>query len=257
MKNACASGNIDKGVMMCSYEKSRDAGVSPVVGVMLMLVVTIIIAAVVSGFSGGLLGSSNSQQTPTLTMDIKIANTGSWVGSGFSATVIGTSDAIKTKDLKIITKWKITSATGGIVVGGNTSYGQPLMGAYTCQTAIYQPPFGFGPSIVGQQKLTQPYDSSQWFGNYTLVQGTGLAAVPNGVDTSDTNAIDGVSGNSGSTGYGVVTPYTYTDTSVTDPTQMVLGTDWYQLRPGDTVSVTIIHVPSGKVIMDKTVTVTG
>lgn len=36
----------------------RDDAVSPVVGVMLMLVVTIIIAAVVSGFAGGLVGST-------------------------------------------------------------------------------------------------------------------------------------------------------------------------------------------------------
>lgn len=242
---------------MCSYEKSRDGGVSPVVGVMLMLIVTIIIAAIVSGFSGSLLGSGSSQQTPTLTMDMKVANTGTWAGSGFTATVTGTSDAIKTKDLKIITKWKITDASGNIIVGGNTTYGQPLKGAYTCQTAIYQPPFGFGPSIEGVQKLTQPYESTQWFGNYTLVQGTGLAAVPNGVDTTDNNAIDGVSGKNAASGYGVDTKYAYTDSSVSDPAQMVLGGEWYQLRPGDTVSVSIIHVPSGKVILDKQVTVTG
>ena len=247
----------DKGVMMCPYERSRDDGVSPVVGVMLMLVVTIIIAAVVSGFSGGLLGSGSSKQTPSLTMDIKIANTGSWVGSGFTATVTGTSDTIKTKDLKMITKWKKTDSSGQIVIGGNTTYGQPLMNAYTCQTAMYQPPYGFGPSIEGGQRLTQPYAPTQWFGNFTLVQGTGLAAVPIGVETSDPNAIDGVSGPSG-TGYGVDNPYTYDEgTSGSDPAQMVLGGEWYKLRPGDTVSVSIIHVPSGKVILDKEVTVTG
>lgn len=38
-------------------ERKEDA-VSPVVGVMLMLVVTIIIAAVVSGFAGGLAGEA-------------------------------------------------------------------------------------------------------------------------------------------------------------------------------------------------------
>lgn len=37
----------------------KDSAVSPVVGVMLMLVVTIIIAAVVSGFAGGLAGDQN------------------------------------------------------------------------------------------------------------------------------------------------------------------------------------------------------
>jgi len=246
---------------MCTIERSRDDGVSPVVGVMLMLVVTIIIAAVVSGFSGGLLGSSSNQKTPTITMDIKIANTGSWVGSGFLATVTGTSEPIKTKDLKIITAWKKKDTSGNIVVGGNISYGEPLMGAYTCTTAKYQPPYGFGPGIDGDQHLTQPYAPTQWFGNFTLVQGTGLAAVPDGVDISDVNAIDGVSGESAAEGYGITsgTQFVYTPNPPTgaDPAQMVLGAEWYMLRTGDVVSVTVIHVPSGKVIYSKDVMVTG
>ncbi len=44
----------------------RESAVSPVVGVMLMLVVTIIIAAVVSAFAGGL--SSEQGKTPQLTL---------------------------------------------------------------------------------------------------------------------------------------------------------------------------------------------
>lgn len=40
--------------------KLRDAAVSPVIGVMLMLVVTIIIAAVVSAFAGSLAGGTNN-----------------------------------------------------------------------------------------------------------------------------------------------------------------------------------------------------
>lgn len=41
-----------------NYLSKKDEAVSPVVGVMLMLVVTIIIAAVVSGFAGGLSGEN-------------------------------------------------------------------------------------------------------------------------------------------------------------------------------------------------------
>lgn len=44
----------------------NDSAVSPVVGVMLMLVVTIIIAAVVSGFAGGL--GSDQSKTPQATL---------------------------------------------------------------------------------------------------------------------------------------------------------------------------------------------
>ena len=72
----------------------REEAVSPVVGVMLMLVVTIIIAAVVSGYAGGLVGGGNNQKSPTLSMDVKIVNTGTAVGSGFFATVLSISDPI-------------------------------------------------------------------------------------------------------------------------------------------------------------------
>lgn len=47
-------------------KSGRDVAVSPVVGVMLMLVVTIIIAAVVSAFAGGL--SSEQGKTPQATL---------------------------------------------------------------------------------------------------------------------------------------------------------------------------------------------
>lgn len=51
--------------------RQKDAAVSPVVGVMLMLVVTIIIAAVVSAFAGGM--GSEQHKTPQVTMNVKSA----------------------------------------------------------------------------------------------------------------------------------------------------------------------------------------
>ena len=50
-----------------------DDAVSPVVGVMLMLVVTIIIAAVVSGFAGSL--TSDNAKTPQMTLSAKYSQT--------------------------------------------------------------------------------------------------------------------------------------------------------------------------------------
>ena len=52
--------------MSATYNFHRNSAVSPVVGVMLMLVVTIIIAAVVSAFAGGLSGSQT--KTPQATI---------------------------------------------------------------------------------------------------------------------------------------------------------------------------------------------
>lgn len=51
---------------------SDENAVSPVVGVMLMLVVTIIIAAVVSGFAGGLSGTT--QKAPQVTLKTEAYN---------------------------------------------------------------------------------------------------------------------------------------------------------------------------------------
>jgi FlaG/FlaF family flagellin (archaellin) len=52
----------------------NDSAVSPIVGVMLMLVVTIIIAAVVSAFAGGL--SSETTKTPQMTISADYSQSG-------------------------------------------------------------------------------------------------------------------------------------------------------------------------------------
>jgi len=242
--------------------KNGDDAVSPVVGVMLMLVVTIIIAAVVSGFAGGLIGGNN-QKAPTLAMDVKISNSGSWVGSGFSATVTSVSDPIPTKDLKIVTSWTATS-NGAPLVGGNTVYPLSANANYTVPASggtgglkDMTAPFGSGPGVAGTFNPTAP-SAEQQFGNYTLVQGTGLYALPFG--TTSGRAIGGSTGASAYEGYGVQTPYAYNTTTNstfyrTDPTQAVLGSGWENLKTGDTVNVRIIYLPSGKTILNKEVTV--
>ena len=55
--------------MNCSFQES-ESGVSPVIGVMLMLVVTIIIAAVVSAFAGGV--TDTSTDVPIAAFEFKI-----------------------------------------------------------------------------------------------------------------------------------------------------------------------------------------
>ena len=235
-------------------EQDGDKAVSPVVGVMLMLVVTIIIAAVVSGFAGGLI-SGNNQKTPSLTMDVKIANTGTWTGSGFSAMVTSVSDPISTGDLKITTSWKASNG----VVGGNTSLAKTANARYlvpgsgSSQRAMGAP-FGSGPGVqVYNPTAPKP---EQQFGNYTLMEGTGLYAMPFG--STSGAAIGGYPGSSAIEGYGVTTPYVYNTTGAyysIDAMQGVLGGGWENLRAGDTVSVRIIHVPSGKTILQKDVAV--
>jgi FlaG/FlaF family flagellin (archaellin) len=259
--------------------KNGEEAVSPVVGVMLMLVVTIIIAAVVSGFAGGLIG--NTQKSPTLSMNVKVINMGSWVGSGFFASVTGVSDPIQTKDLKIVTSWSTTKKsdpgypTGSVVAetaigarfaGGNTSVPltQNVNWMTNKNTVSAIAPFGFGAGINGtgatitDTNPTMPTKLQQ-FGNYSIQSGTNIFAQPSGA--KDYSYIGGQAGaTSGITGYGVNTQYTYSSDyfmlNYFDPTQAILGLGWENLRAGDIVNIRVIHTPSGKVIFQKDVVVT-
>jgi archaeal type IV pilus assembly protein PilA len=202
------SRGIPMNYLKRTTRKNSDEAVSPVVGVMLMLVVTIIIAAVVSGFAGGLIGGNN-QKTPTLTLDAKIISTGSDTGSGFYATILSISDPIPTSNLQVITSWKTKSRTdGGTLIGGATA---------SSSTKV---PYGFGPGVSANMSLTAPNSQAeQWFGNYTLMQGTGIIA-----ESSDTSK--------------------------------VLGSNWQNLKLGDSVNIRVVHIPTQKVIFQKDIVVT-
>ena len=51
---------------------------------------------------------SGQQKSPTLSMDVKVVNSGSYIGSGFFATVNSISDPISTSKIKIVTSWTTT-----------------------------------------------------------------------------------------------------------------------------------------------------
>ncbi|MEN6609959.1 MAG: type IV pilin, partial [Methanoregulaceae archaeon] len=135
-----------------------ERAISPVVGVMLMLVVVIIIAAAVSAYSGNLLAGIG-KKAPTLSMDVKVVQTGDWHGSGFFATVTSVSEPIRTKDLRIVTSWtgkvqhvegssaytSTTVSDGNTVVPGikniNTLF-NPANTATELPSGLYVAPFG-------------------------------------------------------------------------------------------------------------------
>ena len=79
---------------MSCLKKDKESAVSPVVGVMLMLVVTIIIAAVVSAFAGGL--STGSNKMPQMTITASFSNS-----TGMAITHNG-GDSINTLSTKFI-----------------------------------------------------------------------------------------------------------------------------------------------------------
>jgi FlaG/FlaF family flagellin (archaellin) len=242
---------------------------------MLMLVVVIIIAAVVSGFAGGMIGTGN-QKAPTLMMDVKIVNMGSWAGSGFFASVTAVSEPIPTKDLKIVTSWTTTdkawTTNRPIITGGNTTLpgvmnidvlGNPDP---SISSGFYVAPFGGGPGINGSATVgsldTNTQFSGRWqqFGNYTLMPGTTLSAQPCGAASLDSIGGSWADGKpSANYGYGVERKFIYRTASGTpylDPISAVLGPKWESLVMGDTVNVKVIHIPTGKVIFQQDIPVT-
>ncbi|WP_157199076.1 type IV pilin N-terminal domain-containing protein [Methanolacinia paynteri] len=213
----------------------NENAVSPVVGVMLMLVVTIIIAAVVSGFAGGLVG--NSQNAPTATAEIDIKNGGDSSNSYFSIKILGVSEPIHTKNLKIVTSWTTKDRDSGETIsGGNTILAGSVnvsVGESGLNIASYSVPTGYGVGIAEWANSTFHPPGAQW-GNYTLMAGTTLQDSPSG-DYSD---------------------YEYNHASDRyDAMQEILGENWCNLGAGDTVNVRIIHVASGKSIINKQVSV--
>jgi archaeal type IV pilus assembly protein PilA len=241
--------------MQITFPK-KECAVSPVVGVMLMLVVTIIIAAVVSAFAGGLSGGT--KEAPSASFECHIVNSGSWGTSGFDLAVLSSDKAIPTKDLKLVTTWTnksgypvVTTITGPSATP-NTYYQCPS-GATDKTTCVgnYTSPLGFGPGVNRSINSGTFYTDQHW-GNYSLQSGTHLH-----------NSPYGYGGTYG--GYGVYpnTRYTYTDGTQyvyaddMDGMQAILGRDWYQLQTGNTVNVQLIHIPSQKVIFDKDIPVEG
>lgn len=246
-------------------KNSRENAISPVVGVMLMLVVTIIIAAVISGFAGGLMGEGQ-QSAPTLAMDAKMINMGSWAGSGFFATVTSVSEPIATHDLKIVTSWTAANrgnpVQGGATIIGNNTSNIVVLFNQSALTGTYVAPFGSGLGTGNGTETISGVDSKrdfsapgQQFGNYSLMTGTTLTAFPCGAYDADS-----IGGNvSGTEGYGVPSSgmFAYSSgVSGADSITAVLGTNWDKLRIGDMVNVKMVYIPTGSVIFNKDIPVT-
>lgn len=215
-------------VIVRKPERPEDA-VSPVVGVMLLLVVTVIIAAVVATFASGLV--STQQAAPTVAADVEILSMETYATSGaagkFEMKIVAVSDDVPTKDLKLVTKYVVNNK-----ISGNVTYGKVNNTKYTTTTNTYEyaSPIGFGPGVQGPAVTSGQYDTNQQFGYYSLTEGTYMQNT--GLDTA---------GGPLDTG--------------TDALDAILGEEWTHLKPGDTVDVTLIHVPTNGVLFSKTVTV--
>jgi len=232
--------------------KNGEDGVSPVVGVMLMLVVMIIIAAVVSGFAGSLV--SGKEKSPSISMDVTIKNAGSFSNSYFEAKVLSLSEPIPTSNLKLVTTWAKDGTTHVTSVVPGDSVCNWSIKLQNADRLLKGSPWGYGPG-VNSMNSGIPSELDQEFGNYTLYGGTLMYALPEGQQGGYIDA-----GSKGSQGYGIETSFTYTNMtfaaqSQTDGMQTVLGEGWQALRTGDIVNVKLVHTPSGSTIFNKNVVV--
>jgi len=212
--------------------KNSDA-VSPVVGVMLMIVVTVLIAAVLSIYAGGM--AITTQNAPSGSFNCKISNGGTWENSAFELDVISVSESIPTKDVKLTVSWIASDGTKDNV----DTKGPAEEGKENCQYDghKYNVPLGYGPDI--DYIHSELYNVSQFYGNYALAAGRTLYAMPIGASGE---------------GYGVTQRYEYSVDSQ-DPMRAILGRDWNHLRVGDRVNVRLTYIPTGKVLFDKDVVV--
>jgi FlaG/FlaF family flagellin (archaellin) len=245
---------IYRGFMMNFYVKSRDDGVSPVVGVMLMLVVTIIIAALVSAFSGGL--ASAQQKAPSLSATTEIRNTGEYGGSYYFMKVLSVSEPIPTKNLRWIVDWKTSKGVRGNLTApsdnSTANYGS-LKNTATTKSS-YKAPLGMGPGV-----LTYSYNSStrspdQHWGNYTLIGGTIVRAGPS--SAYGKSAASNVASCNVNYVYCTTSQGSFDPVNDIDGIQAAIGKGWENLRAGDIVDIKILHIPSNKIIYHEQVKVT-
>ena len=295
--------------------KKRDDAVSPVIGVMLMLVVTIIIAAVISGFAGGLVTSQTA--APSASFDVSLTD------KSIDLTVRSLSEPIRSKDIMIV-----LSNAGGtrkVVPGYHTvPFGFNIMEQVRTDAAGGGFKDGHNVSSLTDKTTQAAHENNtvQWFGNYTLQTGSRMSAsdnafkdvckdnrsIPDGFtrasftkkeiigtwtfaqwdsvfgDTATENSLGSdptvLKLNSGTeigdadladylTGKGLATNESTGAKLTKDISAKTTDTNWafgqtcvygdgyggISLSPGDRVTVTIVHTPSGQTMFMKTVTV--
>ncbi|ADN36732.1 Protein of unknown function DUF1628 [Methanolacinia petrolearia DSM 11571] len=242
---------MKKGIVVEKY-----GAVSPVVGVMLMLVVTIILAAVVSAFASGVTG--DTQVAPQASLRI---STGGDIASGeYDISIEHLSgDPIPTKDVEIITWLTLPNST---VVKHVQAADSPYA-LLSSSSLAGHPSYSRVPHVYDQQKygypckstenVTVPYtgyvigginetgDSPAWFGVVTWMPG----------DIARTYMAYGAAELLGLVPAGEEFPG---DASTYDDAVDVLEDC---VSSNAQLEVKILHVPSGKYILDETVALQG
>jgi archaeal type IV pilus assembly protein PilA len=231
----------------------NDEAVSPVIGVLLMLVVTIIIAAVVSGFAGGL--ATTQTKPPVATLDVQLhasENAGAMLpwGSGYYVPTMVIKhmggDVIATKNTKIKTLFKNQSTntyvqgelSGIVAVPGKSGWNSYSNSQY-CAPLFINDATRYGNYQTVSDVTT---GNADWFGNNSATLRPGDILVAPQAYCGNYNDNTTPSNRNVNTGLNNLTGLNCSDPATGFVT-------------GSTMQITILDIPSGKAIFDKEVTI--
>ena len=234
--------------------KKSDDAISPVIGVMLMLVVTVVIAAAVTIFATGVVG--DTEPAPVAVLDVEIfsdifALVGIHAPDLWITHVSG--EPVDTKDIELRFSWTDTC--------GNSHYS-------TYSADGFKSKYNSGINSEGGNRMQALYVKStipggsgyqnldHYFGDLILTPGMKLFAnsdmLPGGyeeVKNTGSQFMDVIFDN-----YKITADIGYSDWTGMGG-KPTTGGIMTHLSPGTAVDVMIIHLPSNKAIYDKTVIV--
>jgi archaeal type IV pilus assembly protein PilA len=235
--------------------KDQESGVSPVVGVMLMLAVTIMIAAIVSATAGNF--SNTEKKAPSAILDVSIYAAKDY-GSFSTPTMIirhVSGNVLQTKDLQIVTYYTVPGTgniSRGSLMGETAVQGESGWSDFSesdqCGALFINDENRFGSDTVQSSSSGH----GNWFGNSSAVFKPGdILVTPAQYCGNSGDAKDSASSNlHRNPGMEKLFPnviFIEGNGSNGKPTG--------QFPAGNVVSVKIIHTPSGQIIFDKDVVI--
>jgi FlaG/FlaF family flagellin (archaellin) len=230
--------------------KKKDSAVSPVVGVMLMLAVTIMIAAIVSATAGSFSGTE--KKAPSAILDVSIYAAKDY-GGYYAPTMIirhVSGNVLQTKDLQIVTYYTVPTTgniSRGSLLGENSVNGlsgwDPFSATARCGILFINDENRFGADTV----QTSSGGHANWFGNASATFGPGdLLVTP--AQYCGNNDPDGTLHRN--PGMEQLFPnVNFISGSGSE------GTASGEFPAGGVVTIKIIHTPSGQIIFDKDVVI--
>ena len=211
----------------------KDDAVSPVVGVMLMLVVTIVIAAVIAAFSSGLTASQEEGPVAAFSVEMSAANVPNTNDDYYVQLQLLAGDSLKTSELKIDTSYKVPSTFNGATV---THAGKII--DHTIDGSLEHTKDNYIDTTLENYPFVHQTTSVEGSLQATML---GASAVNNmyTIDKLTLKAGDKIR----------ISKLEFLGFDTDDKTN-------YGFNEGSIVHVTITHIPSNKVLFDKDVVAT-